>query len=125
MRPSLPAGVFRVLNPLTRPTLSSLRNPSSARVLLSTTPSLASGDSHYDAPTGNLFNVPPGETYKKEGWETVWVWGFFGSLGLAAAAYVFKPNTAIQTWALEEARRRLEVEGILADDEAAPSSRRA
>ena len=75
----------------------------------------------------------------KEGWENVWYLGFFGSLILAGVAYVFKPDTSyvvfvireksgkeklrtdilnrIQTWALEEARRRLEMEGILEDPE--------
>jgi len=38
-----------------------------------------------------------------------------GSLVVAGIAYAFKPDTSIQTWALEEARRRLEKEGILED----------
>ncbi|KAI4682476.1 uncharacterized protein J4E88_005366 [Alternaria novae-zelandiae] len=54
----------------------------------------------YDPPSGWLFGVKPGEQYEKEGWENAMYWGFGG---------------AIQTWALEEARRRLEAEGILAD----------
>ncbi|MCJ1303491.1 hypothetical protein MMC08_006301 [Hypocenomyce scalaris] len=86
----------------------------------SSTPSRSSADSHgshYDPPSGWLFGVPPGEKYKKEGWENVWVYGFFGSLALAVVAYAYKPDTSIQTWALEEARRRLEAEGILADPE--------
>ncbi|ESZ93992.1 hypothetical protein SBOR_5633 [Sclerotinia borealis F-4128] len=45
---------------------------------------------HYDPPSGWLFGVKPGEKVEKEG---------------------------IQTWALEEARRRLEVEGILKEPE--------
>ncbi|MCJ1338198.1 hypothetical protein MMC09_003483 [Bachmanniomyces sp. S44760] len=76
-----------------------------------------SHESHYDPPTGWLFGVPPGEKYKGEGWEVVWFVGFFGSLGLAAVAYGFKEDSSIQTWALEEARRRLEKEGILPDPE--------
>ena len=51
-------------------------------------------ESPYDPPSGWLFGVPPGERAKKEGWEGVWAWGFCGSLGLAAVAYVFKPDTA-------------------------------
>ncbi|KAE9377042.1 hypothetical protein N431DRAFT_436282 [Stipitochalara longipes BDJ] len=74
-------------------------------------------EDHYDPPSGWLFGVKPGEKAEKEGWETVWVWGFFGSLGLGVVAYAFKPDTSIQTWALEEARRRLEVEGILKEPE--------
>ncbi|KAI1638197.1 ESSS subunit of NADH:ubiquinone oxidoreductase-domain-containing protein [Biscogniauxia mediterranea] len=75
----------------------------------------ASHGPQYDPPTGWLFGVKPGEKYQKEGWETPFFYGFCGSLVLAAVAYGFKPDTSIQTWALEEARRRLEAEGILED----------
>ncbi|KAF2188321.1 hypothetical protein K469DRAFT_661034 [Zopfia rhizophila CBS 207.26] len=80
-----------------------------------------SAENHYDPPTGWLFGVKPGEKYEKEGWEGVWLWGFCGSLALAAVAYAYKPDTSIQTWALEEARRRLEAEGILPDPESKKS----
>ncbi|RDW66219.1 hypothetical protein BP5796_08022 [Coleophoma crateriformis] len=94
---------------------------SSTSRALSTTSRLAAADhaheDHYDPPSGWLFGVKPGEKAEKEGWEGIWVYGFFGSLGLAAVAYAFKPDTSIQTWALEEARRRLEVEGILKEPE--------
>ncbi|KAF9895417.1 hypothetical protein FE257_000323 [Aspergillus nanangensis] len=70
---------------------------------------------HYDPPTGYLFGIKPGQKYVKEGWENIWYYGFIGSLLVAGVAYVFKPDTSIQTWALEEARRRLEAEGILED----------
>lgn len=70
---------------------------------------------HYDPPGGYLFGVKPGHKYVKEGWENIWYYGFVGSLVAAGVAYVFKPDTSIQTWALEEARRRLEAEGILED----------
>ncbi|KAJ5086628.1 hypothetical protein NUU61_007935 [Penicillium alfredii] len=70
---------------------------------------------HYDPPTGWLFGVKPGHKYVKEGWENIWYYGFIGSFLVAGVAYVFKPDTSIQTWALEEARRRLEAEGILED----------
>ncbi|KAI1458096.1 ESSS subunit of NADH:ubiquinone oxidoreductase [Annulohypoxylon moriforme] len=69
----------------------------------------------YDPPTGWLFGVKPGEKYQKEGWENSFFYGFCGSIAVAAIAYGFKPDTSIQTWALEEARRRLEAEGILED----------
>ena len=69
----------------------------------------------YDPPSGWLFGVKPGEKYQKEGWENVWTYGFYGSILFAVVAYAFKPDTSIQTWALEEARRRLEAEGILPD----------
>ena len=51
-------------------------------------------EEHYDPPSGWLFGVKPGEKAEKEGWETVWVWGFFGSLGLGVVAYAFKPDTS-------------------------------
>ncbi|KAK0617139.1 ESSS subunit of NADH:ubiquinone oxidoreductase [Immersiella caudata] len=73
------------------------------------------GAPQYDPPTGWLFGVRPGEKYEKEGWENIFFYGFCGSLGVFAVAYAFKPDTSIQTWALEEARRRLEAEGILED----------
>ncbi|KAF3761459.1 hypothetical protein M406DRAFT_20385, partial [Cryphonectria parasitica EP155] len=69
----------------------------------------------YDPPTGWLFGVKPGEKAEKEGWEGLAYYGFGGSLLVFAVAYAFKPDTSIQTWALEEARRRLEAEGILED----------
>ncbi|KAL6710243.1 hypothetical protein ACN47E_009189 [Coniothyrium glycines] len=72
-------------------------------------------DSHYDPPSGWLWGVKPGEQYEKEGWEGVMFWGFGGACLFGVVAYAFKPDTSIQTWALEEARRRLEAEGILAD----------
>ena len=77
--------------------------------------------------------MKPGETPEKEGWENVLLWGFFGSLAFGVVGYCYKPDTryfrpkgiavftktdcacSIQTWALEEARRRLEAEGILQD----------
>lgn len=51
-------------------------------------------ESHYDPPGGWLFGVPPGEKYKEEGWERIWVWGFWGSLGVAVVAYAYKPDTS-------------------------------
>ncbi len=51
-------------------------------------------ESHYDPPSGWLFGVKPGEKAEKEGWEGVWVYGFFGSLGLAVVGYAFKPDTS-------------------------------
>ncbi|ERF71162.1 hypothetical protein EPUS_05991 [Endocarpon pusillum Z07020] len=118
------------LSPLTiRPQLAStLPRPTAAAVAtspvrpLSTTQARSSGgsddhSSHYDPPGGWLWGIRPGEKYEKEGWENLFFYGFYGSIGLACVAYAFKPDTSIQTWALEEARRRLEIEGILEDPE--------
>ncbi|KAL8392885.1 hypothetical protein RB595_002903 [Gaeumannomyces hyphopodioides] len=90
--------------------------PQRAAALFST--SVRRGASHgpeYDPPTGWLFGVKPGEKYQKEGWENIMWIGFFGSLAVFTVAMAYKPDTSIQTWALEEARRRLEAEGILED----------
>ncbi|KAF1356909.1 ESSS subunit of NADH:ubiquinone oxidoreductase-domain-containing protein [Delphinella strobiligena] len=87
---------------------------------LSSTSQLRSADSHgdhYNPPGGWLFGVKPGEKYQNEGWETVFYWGFFGSMAFGIIGYCYKPDTSIQTWALEEARRRLEAEGVLPDTE--------
>ncbi|TGJ79233.1 hypothetical protein E0Z10_g9529 [Xylaria hypoxylon] len=90
---------------------------SSTRQFTASARTSASHGPQYDPPTGWLFGVKPGEKYQKEGWETPFFYGFCGSLLLAGVAYGFKPDTSIQTWALEEARRRLEAEGILDDPE--------
>lgn len=97
-----------------------LRTPQTSRAFSSQS-GLRSADhgNHYDPPSGWLFGVKPGQKYVKEGWENIWYFGFIGSLVAAGVAYVFKPDTSIQTWALEEARRRLEAEGILEDPEKA------
>ncbi|KAK5675380.1 hypothetical protein LTS10_011822 [Elasticomyces elasticus] len=108
-----------------RARLHTISNPNltAARIQqrpLSYTAALKSGDSHaheeqYESPSGWLFGVKPGEKYENEGWENVWYYGFFGSLLFGVVGYCYKPDTSIQTWALEEARRRLEAEGILED----------
>lgn len=54
----------------------------------------ASHGPQYDPPTGWLFGVKPGEKYQKEGWETPFIYGFCGSLVIAAIAYGFKPDTS-------------------------------
>lgn len=53
-----------------------------------------SHESHYDPPGGWLWGVPPGQKYEKEGWEGVWIWGFFGGLAVGAVAYIYKPDTS-------------------------------
>jgi len=49
---------------------------------------------HYDPPTGWLFGIKPGHKYVKEGWESLFYYGFIGSLLAAGVAYVFKPDTS-------------------------------
>jgi len=74
-----------------------LSSPASFVAQFSTSSVLRSDDahgSHYDPPSGWLFGVPPDEKYKKEGWENIWVYGFWGSLGLAVVAYAYKPDSS-------------------------------
>ncbi|OAA51713.1 NADH:ubiquinone oxidoreductase 11.6kD subunit [Metarhizium rileyi] len=71
-------------------------------------------ESQFEPPTGWLWGIKPGEKPEPEGWE--WpMYLFCGSLLAAGVAVAFKPDTSVSTWALEEARRRLEAEGILPD----------
>ncbi|KAB5566570.1 ESSS subunit of NADH:ubiquinone oxidoreductase-domain-containing protein [Coniochaeta sp. 2T2.1] len=116
IRPSVAGALARAA---TRTTTRAQQQTSiAARQQFSTSSSVrASHGSQYDPPTGWLFGVKPGEKYKPEGWENIFFYGFCGSLAVFAVAYAFKPDTSIQTWALEEARRRLEAEGILPDPE--------
>jgi hypothetical protein len=102
LRPSIALRASRIL--AATPSSSSILSGTSGSAIsshirtLSATTKLAASDhvheDHYDPPTGWLFGVKPGEKYQKEGWEGVWMWGFFGSLGLAVVAYAFKPDTS-------------------------------
>jgi len=68
----------------------------------------------YNEPSGYLFGekpLPPGQKRVKEDWENIWYWGMFGSMGFAAVMLYYKPDTSIQTWALEEAKTRMEARG--------------
>ncbi|KAF2200076.1 hypothetical protein GQ43DRAFT_374695 [Delitschia confertaspora ATCC 74209] len=101
------------------PARTTTASTSAIRRPLSTSQVLRGGsgshESRFDPPTGWLFGVKPGEKPEREGWEWIWYIGIYGTLALTTVLYVFKPDTSIQTWALEEARRRLEAEGILED----------
>lgn len=68
----------------------------------------------YNEPSGYLFGekpLPPGQKRVKEDWENIWYWGMFGSMAFAAVMLYYKPDTSIQTWALEEAKNRMEARG--------------
>lgn len=79
-----------------RHTLTARAGSPAARAF-SSAPARRAGDSdhgsHYDPPNGWLWGVPPGERPAKEGWENIWYYGFYGSLGLAVVAYAYKPDT--------------------------------
>jgi hypothetical protein len=82
------------------PSSSKAMTPAAAAMFWSSSRAQAADHAHdahedqYDPPSGWLWGVKPGEKYQKEGWEGVWVWGFFGSLGLGVVAYAFKPDTS-------------------------------
>ncbi|KIY47018.1 Ndufb11, NADH dehydrogenase 1 beta subcomplex subunit [Fistulina hepatica ATCC 64428] len=68
----------------------------------------------YNEPSGYLFGEkppPPGKKRVKEGWENIWYIGMFGSMTFGAVMYYYKPGSSIQTWALEEAKQRMEARG--------------
>lgn len=91
----LPRPTLNHTAPTRSPISQQSRTLSSAHPATSTdTEHPAPHSDHYDPPSGWLFNVPPGEKYKKEGWENVWIWGFWGSIGLAVVGYAYKPDTS-------------------------------
>lgn len=51
-------------------------------------------EDHYDPPGGWLWGLDPSKKHEKEGWENIFFYGFFGSLGLGVVAYAFKPDTS-------------------------------
>ncbi|KZT52442.1 Ndufb11, NADH dehydrogenase 1 beta subcomplex subunit, partial [Calocera cornea HHB12733] len=72
------------------------------------------GGPHYNEPSGWLFGEkppPPGQKRKWEDWELPWYIGMYGSLLLAGVALAYKPDTSIQSWAMKEARERMEARG--------------
>ncbi|KAF8314974.1 hypothetical protein DL93DRAFT_2057709 [Clavulina sp. PMI_390] len=72
------------------------------------------GAPHFNEPSGNLFGekpLAPGQKRKREDWELMWYIGMFGSMGLAAVGLYYKPDTSINTWAMQEAKQRMEARG--------------
>jgi len=69
------------------------------------------GPPQFNEPSGWLFGErppPPGQKRVKEEWENIWYVGMFGSMAMAAVLLYYKPDTSIQTWALREAKERME-----------------
>ncbi len=77
----------------TAPSTTSACAAATTRAFSSSATRPASHEQHYDPPGGWLWGIPPGQKYENEGWEPIWYWGFFGSLGLAVVAYCYKPDT--------------------------------
>ncbi|QRV76308.1 hypothetical protein RhiJN_04323 [Ceratobasidium sp. AG-Ba] len=74
----------------------------------------ASGGAHYNQPTGYLFGEKPppaGQRRKREDWEFLWYTGMFGGMLFGGVLLYYKPDTSIQTWALREAKERMEARG--------------
>lgn len=72
----------------------------------------------YNEPSGYLFGekpLPPGQKRKREDWELIWYIGMYGSLVVGAVLVYYKPDTSIQTWALKEAKARMEARGEKTD----------
>ncbi|KIP12438.1 hypothetical protein PHLGIDRAFT_123987 [Phlebiopsis gigantea 11061_1 CR5-6] len=68
----------------------------------------------YNEPSGYLFSekpLPPGQKRKKEDWENMWYIGMYGTMAVASVLLYYKPDTSIQTWALQEAKARMEARG--------------
>ncbi|PBK77278.1 Ndufb11, NADH dehydrogenase 1 beta subcomplex subunit [Armillaria solidipes] len=72
------------------------------------------GTPQYNEPSGFLFGEKPpapGQKRVKEDWENIWYIGMFGTMAFASVMLYYKPDTSIQTWALEEAKQRMEARG--------------
>ena len=84
--------------PSSKPQSHTALSPPSATRPFSSSTALKSGDgheSHYDPPSGWLWGIPPGEKPKKEGWETIWYWGFWGSLlVLGVGGWVYREDSS-------------------------------
>jgi len=68
----------------------------------------------YNEPSGWLFGEKPplpGQKRVKEDWENVWYIGMFGTMAFASVMLYYKPDTSVQTWALKEAKERMEARG--------------
>ncbi|RSH82214.1 hypothetical protein EHS25_005924 [Saitozyma podzolica] len=99
--------MFSRATSLIRPTASA-RAPLVSRRYASHGPS-------YHPPSGYLFGERPvkGQKRQRESWELIYYTGMFGGMALAALLIAYKPDTSIQTWALEEAKQRMEARGEL------------
>jgi hypothetical protein len=116
MRPTFTSKLSKIRCMRSAPSAVAARQPFSSSVRRQGGGGHGSHESPYDPPTGWLWGVPPGQKYENEGWEKLWFYGFWGIMAFGAVGYSFKSDSSIQTWALEEARRRLEAEGILKDE---------
>ncbi|KIS71715.1 uncharacterized protein UMAG_00153 [Mycosarcoma maydis] len=84
----------------------------------------ASGGSSYNQPTGLLFGekIPKGHKRQKEDWENMYYFGLFGGMLFAGVVLLYKPDTSIQSWAMAEAKKRLESSGDVYQYKPSPNS---
>ncbi|KAJ7169953.1 Ndufb11, NADH dehydrogenase 1 beta subcomplex subunit [Mycena filopes] len=84
----------------------------------------------YNEPTGLLFrregapsplDIGPDRRIK-EPWESLWYYGMYGTMVVGFVLFYFKPDTSIQTWALKEAKQRMEARGEKYKYEPSPPS---
>ncbi|KAK8864287.1 hypothetical protein IAR55_001533 [Kwoniella newhampshirensis] len=98
-----------------RPTVSSLPRSLARQSQSQTTVArrYASHGPSYNPPSGYLFAERPtkGGKREKESWENIYYVGMFGGMALAAVILTYKPDTSIQSWALKEAKARLDARG--------------
>ncbi|KAL1413621.1 hypothetical protein Q8F55_001396 [Vanrija albida] len=67
----------------------------------------------YNEPSGYVYGeVPPASGKRqRESWELITYLGLGGALVFAGVVIAYKPDTSIQTWALQEAKRRMDERG--------------
>lgn len=80
--------------PLLPTNLLSLRTCLRPYVAMSRYMASHSHEAPYDVPSGWFLNMSPGGKAEKEGWESIFYYGFFGSLFATAVAYVYKPDSS-------------------------------
>ncbi|KAG0314751.1 hypothetical protein BGZ99_007871 [Dissophora globulifera] len=72
------------------------------------------GHEGYNLPTGYIFGEKPlaaGSKRVKDDWENMFLYGFLGSMAFGTVLVYYKPDTNIQTWAMTEAKARLQARG--------------
>ncbi|KAJ4489326.1 ESSS subunit of NADH:ubiquinone oxidoreductase-domain-containing protein [Lentinula edodes] len=76
--------------------------------------SVSHGAPQFNEPSGYLFGEKPpapGQKRVKESWENIWYIGMFGSMAFAAVMLYYKPDNGVESWALREAKERMEARG--------------
>ncbi|KIR67247.1 hypothetical protein I314_02460 [Cryptococcus bacillisporus CA1873] len=98
---------------MVRSALASLARPLTRQSASLPAKRYASHGPTYNPPSGYLFGERPPKNGKrvKESWENIYYIGMFGGMIFMGVVYAYKPDTSIQSWALKEAKERLEARG--------------